>query len=114
MTTHQTVLLFFVERIAQKNPKVHLLLRKEERGRGRAEIAGFLKALELGADYVLEMDGDFSHHPRYVPSFFEAIRQYDVVIGSRMVPGGTEKGRGFGPAHDHKNCECLYPPYFPE
>lgn len=85
-----------VEKIAKQNSRVHLLLRKEERGRGKAGIAGFLKALELGADYVIEMDGDFSHHPRYIPAFLEAIKRYDVVIGSRMVLGGGEKrGRSF-------------------
>jgi dolichol-phosphate mannosyltransferase len=82
-----------VEEIAENTSRVHLLLRKEERGRGTAGIAGFLKALEMGADCVIEMDGDFSHHPRHISSFLHAIKHYDVVIGSRVIPGGEEKGR---------------------
>ena len=80
---------------AENNPRVHLLVRKQERGRGKAAVAGFLKALELGADWVLEMDGDFSHHPRYIPAFLKAIETCDVVIGSRLIPGGGERGRSF-------------------
>lgn len=82
-----------VEEIAKESPRVHLLLRKEDRGRGRAGIAGFLKALEMGADCVIEMDGDFSHHPRHIPAFLQEIQHYDVVIGSRAVAGGGERGR---------------------
>lgn len=82
-----------VENISKRNPRVHLMLRKEERGRGKAGIAGFLKALELGADCVIEMDGDFSHHPRYIPDFLKEIQDYDVIIGSRMVQGGEERER---------------------
>lgn len=84
-----------VEEIAKENFKVHLLLRKEERGRGKAGIAGFLKALEMGADCVIEMDGDFSHHPRHIPAFLHAIQHYDVVIGSRAIQGGEERGRTY-------------------
>jgi len=82
-----------VEEIAEESSRVHLLLRKEERGRGTAGIAGFLKALEIGADCVIEMDGDFSHHPRHIPAFLHAIKHYDVVIGSRAIQGGEERGR---------------------
>ena len=82
-----------VEEMAKENSRVHLFLRKEEKGRGKAGVAGFLKALELGANWVIEMDGDFSHHPRYIPAFLEAIQQYDVVIGSRVIHGGEERGR---------------------
>jgi dolichol-phosphate mannosyltransferase len=51
------------DKIFQTDARVRLLLRKKERGRGKAEIAGLLNALELKADCVTEMDGDFSHHP---------------------------------------------------
>lgn len=82
-----------VEAIARKEPRVHLLLRTRDRGRGKAGIAGFLRALKMGADCVVEMDADFSHHPRYIPVLLEAIRRWDVVIGSRLVTGGAEHGR---------------------
>jgi dolichol-phosphate mannosyltransferase len=82
-----------VQEMAEESSRVHLLLRKEERGRGTAGIAGFLKALEIGADCVIEMDGDFSHHPRHIPAFLHAIKHCDVVIGSRAMQGGEERGR---------------------
>jgi dolichol-phosphate mannosyltransferase len=82
-----------VEALAQREPRVHLLLRTHDRGRGKAGIAGFLKALQLGADCVIEMDADFSHHPRYIPAFLEAITRWDVVVGSRALRGGEERGR---------------------
>ena len=82
-----------VKDLAEKSPRVHLLHRVHERGRGTAGIAGFKKALELGADLVIEMDGDWSHHPRFIRPLLKASRQADVVIGSRLVPGGGETGR---------------------
>ncbi len=83
----------FVKDISEKNPRVHLLHRLTDKGRGLAGIAGFREALHLGADWVLEMDADFSHHPRFIPAFMEASKNADLVIGSRMVPGGGEQGR---------------------
>jgi dolichol-phosphate mannosyltransferase len=84
-----------VEDYSKKNLRVHLLRRTSERGRGLAGIAGFKYALENKADYVIEMDGDLSHNPKYIPEFLEKIEDCDVVIGSRLVPGGGEVGRGF-------------------
>lgn len=78
---------------AAKDPRIHLLDRTTDRGRGLAGIAGFRRAVELGADWVLEMDADFSHNPDYIPGFVEASKEADLVIGSRMIPGGAEEGR---------------------
>jgi dolichol-phosphate mannosyltransferase len=44
----------------------------------------------LGADAVIEMDGDYSHHPREIPKFLEALQQCHVVVGSRWSPGGRD------------------------
>lgn len=82
-----------VETMAGQNPRVHLLHRTSERGRGTAGIAGFKKALEIGADIIVEMDADWSHHPRFLRPMLRACRKSDVVIGSRLVPGGGETGR---------------------
>ncbi|MBA7642303.1 Undecaprenyl-phosphate mannosyltransferase [subsurface metagenome] len=84
-----------VEDYSKKNPRIHLLRRTSERGRGLAGIAGFKYALENEADYIIEMDGDLSHDPKYIPEFLKKIEDCDVVIGSRLVPGGGEAGRGF-------------------
>lgn len=84
-----------VERMAAKDPRVHLLLRKENRGRGWAGIDGFKKALDMGAKFVVEMDGDLSHAPRFIKDFYTAIAGADAVIGSRYVAGGKDEARSF-------------------
>jgi dolichol-phosphate mannosyltransferase len=76
--------------------RVHLLDRDPPRGRGRAGRDGsawFQRHPEYAL--VVEMDADFSHHPRFIPSLLEPITAgiADVVIGSRYVPGGREEGR---------------------
>ena len=80
--------------------RVHVLHRTGQRGLGRAYIDGFRRALEHGAELVVQMDCDFSHSPDYIPQFLEHIRDYDVVVGSRYVRGGKtdenwEWGRWF-------------------
>jgi len=82
-----------VEERSARDSRVHLLHRKTEKGRGSAGVAGFRKALEMGADLVVEMDADWSHHPRFLRRMIDAARQADMVIGSRLVPGGGERGR---------------------
>jgi len=74
-------------------PRLEVMHRYRERGRGKAGIAGFQRALALGADYIIEMDADFSHHPRYIPLMLKEIEDCDVVIGSRAVAGGADIGR---------------------
>ncbi len=83
-----------VAEIAHSEPRVHLLLRTENRGRGWAGIDGFKKALEMGARTVVEMDGDLSHAPRFIPDFHKRIAAADIVIGSRYVAGGKDEARG--------------------
>jgi dolichol-phosphate mannosyltransferase len=48
-------------------------------------------AIEHGYQLVLNMDADFSHHPRYIPALLAAMDQADVAIGSRYCPGGGTK-----------------------
>lgn len=81
-----------LDRIKTDN-RIHLLHRIENRGRGRAGIEGFKYALDNGADYVIEMDGDFSHDPRFIPDILKASAGNDVVLGSRYVKGGMDKRR---------------------
>jgi len=84
-----------VERLRQEDPRVHLLLRKEERGRGTAGIAGFRYAVAQGVPFIVEMDADFSHQPSYIPFFLSQMNDCDLLIGSRLVEGGGERGRHF-------------------
>ena len=74
--------------IASEDTRVHVLHRPGKLGLGTAYIAGFKYAIAHGYDAVFEMDADFSHDPRYLPDFLEAIEYADLVIGSRYVHGG--------------------------
>ncbi len=77
------------DRLAARHPgRVHVLHRTEGRGLGRAYIAGFRHALQLGAQYIVQMDADFSHNPADVPRLVDASQNADLVIGSRYVEGG--------------------------
>ena len=84
-----------VKRLREEDPRVHLILRMNERGRGTAGVAGFKYAVAQGVDFIIEMDADFSHQPSYIPYFLSQMDDCDLLIGSRLVQGGGEKGRHF-------------------
>jgi dolichol-phosphate mannosyltransferase len=73
--------------IAAQNPRVHVLHRPEKNGLGRAYCAGFKWALERDYQFILEMDGDFSHNPDDIPTFLTAAQNADLVLGSRYKDG---------------------------
>lgn len=83
-----------VAKIASSDPRVFLLHRTTDRGRGRAGIAAFRAALDLGADVVVEMDADFSHRPEHVPEMLRVLEDAELVIGSRLIAGGQDVERG--------------------
>ena len=68
--------------------RVHVIHRAGKQGLGTAYIAGFRRAFELGADFILTMDADFSHPPPVIPMMVAESATADVVIGSRYVAGG--------------------------
>src|SRR3990167_9450945 len=74
--------------IYTKGFSVDLLLRQRKMGLGTAYIEGFNKALTKQTKYILGMDADFSHDPKYIPVILRGLRHNQVVIGSRYVPGG--------------------------
>jgi dolichol-phosphate mannosyltransferase len=76
------------DRLAAELPEVEVLHRRKKEGLGRAYLAGFRYALDAGADFVLEMDSDFSHDPKDLPRLLEAAKDADLVLGSRYVDGG--------------------------
>ena len=69
------------------NSRVHIIERPAKMGLGTAYIRGFRFAIENNYDYVFEMDADFSHDPDAVPAFFDKLKDYDLVIGSRYIEG---------------------------
>lgn len=71
---------------------VRLIGRSGKMGLGTAYIEGFKAALAGGADLIMEMDADLSHAPEDIPRMIEAIKDADLVIGSRRVAGGKITG----------------------
>ncbi|MBN9686596.1 MULTISPECIES: polyprenol monophosphomannose synthase [unclassified Corallococcus] len=85
------------DELAAKNPRVRVLHREKKEGLGRAYLAAFRWALAEGYTYILEMDADFSHDPRYLPTFLDAAEGgADLVLGSRYVDGGGTVNWGVG------------------
>jgi len=78
------------DRLADQYPgKFHVIHRQGKGGLGTAYIDGFNWALAHDADYVVQMDADFSHSPEYIPQFLQQIPHFDVVVGSRYVKDGS-------------------------
>ena len=78
-----------VRQLAAGEPRISVLSRPGKQGLGRAYLAGFRRALAEGAEFIFEMDADFSHDPSYLPAMLAAAEQrYDLVLGSRYVRGG--------------------------
>jgi dolichol-phosphate mannosyltransferase len=83
------------EKLAVQFPgAVAVLHRTAKEGLGRAYVAGMTRALDEGADVVIQMDADLSHPVTVLPVMLETLRTggADVVIGSRYVPGGSTAG----------------------
>ncbi|MBN1395180.1 MAG: polyprenol monophosphomannose synthase [Pirellulales bacterium] len=85
------------DRQRAENPRLHCLHRSGKLGLGTAIVAGMRYAVERGYRYVLNMDADFSHHPKYLPALLAGMdpqdgESVDVMIGSRYVPGGGVEG----------------------
>ncbi|MBC7532992.1 MAG: polyprenol monophosphomannose synthase [Oligoflexus sp.] len=75
--------------------RLHLLSRAGKLGLGTAYIAGFEWALARGYQALVEMDADFSHDPKELPSLIRSLQDADVVIGSRYVVGGSTENWHF-------------------
>lgn len=76
-----------VARMACDNPRIRLLRRPGKMGLGSAYCDGFGVALQEGADFIIEMDADFSHDPATIPALLGAMDEYDVAVGSRYLNG---------------------------
>jgi len=76
------------DELAKLYSGIKVIHRPAKLGLGTAHIVGFKESLALGADRILTMDADFSHHPRYIPDLVTKSRDAQLVIGSRYVDGG--------------------------
>lgn len=78
-----------IDGLCANDPRISALHREKKEGLGRAYVAGFARALEMGATHVVEMDCDFSHNPEDLPRMLAAVSAgADVAVGSRYVKGG--------------------------
>ena len=82
-----------IERLMKSRPRLSCLHRPRKEGLGRAYVAGFAKALEMGAQRIVQMDCDFSHDPADIMRLLS--QDADLVIGSRYVAGGGTPGWPF-------------------
>lgn len=76
------------DELAAADPRIHVVHRTGKLGLGTAILAGLRYAIDHGFDIAITMDADFSHHPRYLPAMLVGMRDHDIMIGSRYIPGG--------------------------
>lgn len=76
--------------LSRRDPRLHVLHRAGKLGLGTAILAGIQYALAGNFDCFLNMDADWSHHPRYLPALLDGMKDRDLMIGSRYVPGGGQ------------------------
>jgi len=76
------------DELAAKDARIHVLHRPGKLGLGTATLAGVRYACDHDYGLLVNMDADFSHPPRYLPALLAGMKQQDVMIGSRYVPGG--------------------------
>jgi len=82
------------EDLKHKYPqKIHIIKEGKKTGRGNAGRVGLKYACGMDVEYIMEMDADFSHDPKFIPIFLTLAKHYDVVIGSRFVEGGAQVDR---------------------
>lgn len=77
------------DQLARQNPRLQVLHRAEKLGLRSAYLSGFKRVMDGGADAVLQMDADMSHDPGRLVEMVNQLREFDVVLGSRYVPGGS-------------------------
>src|SRR5690349_11953041 len=77
------------DELAAKDGRIKVLHREKKQGLGRAYLHAFRWALDHGYQYIIEMDADFSHDPRFLPGLIDtAVNGADIALGSRYVAGG--------------------------
>ena len=84
-----------VRRLQQKYSRLYLMRRKCKMGLGSAYREGFKYAIERNYDVIVQMDGDLSHSPEYILEVVSLLKDYDLVVGSRYVEGGSIKDWSF-------------------
>jgi dolichol-phosphate mannosyltransferase len=76
------------DRLASEDPRIRVLHRPGKLGLGTATLAAMRFAMTNNYETMINMDADFSHHPRYLPELVDGMKDHDLMIGSRYVKGG--------------------------
>jgi dolichol-phosphate mannosyltransferase len=85
------------DELAAKEPRIRVLHREKKEGLGKAYLHAFRWALDEGYQFIIQMDADFSHDPKYLPKLIDEGRAgTDLVLGSRYVDGGGTVNWGPG------------------
>jgi dolichol-phosphate mannosyltransferase len=85
-----------IKLLSDRNFFIDILNRSGKLGLGTAYKDGYNKVItERNPEYILGMDADFSHDPKYIPEIYNTLKQNDMVIGSRYVPGGGTQNWGW-------------------
>lgn len=84
-----------LDRLTKRSNKIKVIHRPEKDGLGGAYLTSFRYILSCSPPYqrIIQMDADFSHHPRYLGSLLAATKDKDISIGSRYVPGARVVNR---------------------
>jgi len=82
------------DELAARDARVHVVHRSGKLGLGTAMLAGFQYAIDHGYEFLINLDADFSHPPRFIPALLALMDHADVAIGSRYVVGGGVVGWG--------------------
>jgi dolichol-phosphate mannosyltransferase len=77
------------DQLQANDPRIHVMHRPGKLGLGTAILAAMRFAMDNNFDWLVNMDADFSHHPRYLPALLGGMKDHDLMIGSRYVPGGA-------------------------
>lgn len=77
-----------LDRLARDHSNIHVIHRPSKLGLGTAHLLAMKYAIHEGFDFLITMDADFSHHPKYLPTMVKLLEDNDFVIGSRYAPGG--------------------------
>jgi len=80
-----------VRHLSISDKRITCIHRFKKEGIGPAYIRGFQEVLRKDYEWIIQMDADFSHHPRYIERFLKEVKNWDVVIGSRYIKGGGAK-----------------------
>jgi dolichol-phosphate mannosyltransferase len=80
------------DKLRAAQPDFHVIHRPRKLGLGTATVAAMRFAIEHGFDYLLNLDADFSHPPRFIPALLAGMGDHDIMIGSRYVKGGGVEG----------------------